>query len=209
MRVREVVSVMGATGTGKSTKLRELLSPHKRVMVIDPVLDHTWEAKGFLRVHTLQEMSRAMAYGWHSGFRCVLTPEDGEVALHAASSLLFRYSERLGRQQLALAVDEMTECYSTAHAMRAKFQGFKEAILQGRHINLSIYGATQRPQDVATRFRDNALHAFFFALHDDAARQAVLRKIGREHAKTFLGLKDFEYLEWYRGLVKVGKTRGA
>ena len=208
MRVREVVSITGATGTGKSTKLRELLRQHRRVMVIDPVLDDTWERDGYERVGGLQDMSRVMAQGWRAGFKCVLTPDDGEVALHAASKLMFAYSLKLGKQQLALAVDEMTECYSTAHAMRAKSQGFKEAILQGRHINLSIYGATQRPQDVATRFRDNALHAFFFALHDDSARQAVLRKIGREHAKTFLGLQDFQYLEWNRGRVTVGKTRG-
>lgn len=186
-----------------------MLAAQRRVVVVDALRDDTWTAKRYARVESLNELSAYLAARWRGPFRVVYTPPPAHCAygLHMASRLLFAYSERGGVAPVALGVDEMAESYSTAHAMTRGLGGFTRAVLQGRHIELSLYGATQRPQDVATRFRDNADRAYFFGLHDAAGRDAILRRIGREHGDALSGLKRFEFLEWREGKVTKGRTR--
>jgi hypothetical protein len=101
----------------------------------------------------------------------------------------------------------MAECYSNAHAMRRDLGGFKTLLLQGRHFDLPVIGATQFPQDVATRFRNSCGRAFTFALYDAAPRDAVLAKIGKQHMAALQSLAPFEYLEMRAGRVTRGKVR--
>jgi hypothetical protein len=206
---RELVSINGATGTGKSTKLRELLARHSYALAVDPWGDEgAWRAQRFARVGDLDELSKALARSWRRGFRLVLTPPAHLTAeaLDRVSHLLFGYSEQAMLSRVALAVDEMAECFSNAHAQSKAYTGFRRIILQGRHINCSVYGVTQRPQDVATQFRANCDRRFFFALHTATARDAVLADIGREHVRE-LPTRDYEFLEWNRGVISKGRTR--
>ncbi len=207
--MRELVSINGATGTGKSTKLRELLKPYRHAVVLDPWgEDREWASQRFERVRDVDGLSAALAQRWRAGFRLVLVPPADKTAeaLHWVSTLIFGYSDKVCLPRLALAVDEMAECYGTVHAQRQRLTGFRRIILQGRHINCSVYGVTQRPQDVATQFRANCDRRFFFALHTATARNAVLEDIGREHA-SLLPAKDYEFLEWRRGKITRGRTR--
>jgi hypothetical protein len=210
--VREVVSFAGSPGTGKSTKLRECLARHMRAVVVDPApdKDDAWRKAGYVRVLDLPDLSAAIAHSFRGRWRMVWTPpadKTGE-ALHAVSDLLFRYQEReRAPRPIALGVDEMAECYSNDQARRAKLPGFRRLLLQGRHLEVSIYGASQRPQDVAALFRDMADQAYFFELYSDTGREAVLGKIGRKGEAQYLSLRPFEYLFWKRGQIAIGRTR--
>lgn len=207
--MRELVSINGATGTGKSTKLRELLRRQSHVVSVDPWGDESaWRANGFRRVSDLPELSKALSRQWRRGFRLVLTPPAHKTAeaLDGVSHLLFGYSDQAKLPRCALAVDEMAECFSNAHMQSRSLSGFRRVILQGRHINCSVYGVTQRPQDVATQFRANCDRRFFFALYTATARNAVLEDIGRENAQA-LPSREYEFIEWNRGKISKGKTR--
>jgi len=212
MREREIVSFNGAPGSGKSTKMRERMAKHGRAVVIDPSPDKDdgWRRAGYARCCDLPELSAAMASRFRGTWRFVWTPPAdacGE-ALHELSRLLFAYQEREPlRKPIALGVDEMAECNSIAQERTSSLSGFRRLLLQGRHVEVSIYGATQRPQDVGTRFRDNAGQSYFFELYGDAARDAVLAKIGREYRAQYLSLQRFEYLFFDRGRVVKGCTR--
>ncbi|HEY1709627.1 MAG TPA: ABC transporter ATP-binding protein [Rhizomicrobium sp.] len=207
--MREVVSVNGATGTGKSTMLRALVGRHSHVLAIDPWGDELeWRQQRFKRVGNLPELSKLLKDNWHTGFRYVLTPSVGAMpeALDGAAWLLIRYSQQAKLKAVALAVDEMAECFGQRIADSKAFTGFRTAVLQGRHLNISIYGASQRPQDVATIWRSMCSRKFFFALHTATARDAVLSDIGRENAKL-LPSQNFDFVEWNAGKLTTGKTQ--
>lgn len=159
----------------------------------------------------MQAASNAIAQKYRSSWHIVLAPSSALCAetLDKASALLFLYRVRSDyRVPVCIAVDEMAECYSNAHAQMQQLAGFRRVILQGRHADISVVGVTQRPQDVAARFRDNCDRAYFFALHDARAREAVVAKIGREHAKQYAALpQKFAYLEWKEGRITQGKVQ--
>jgi hypothetical protein len=210
--VREVVSFNGSPGTGKSTMLRARLRAHSRAVVLDPSPDKVdaWRRAGYTRVRDLPELSKAIAASYRGGWRVVWTPpaERCGEALHEVSRLLWKYQERERHPRpVALGVDEMAFCYSNAQSRRSDLSGFMALVLQGRHLDISIYGATQRPQDVAALFRDNAEQGYFFELHSDTGRGAVLAKIGRKYQAEYLSLQPFEYLFYERGKVAKGRSR--
>jgi hypothetical protein len=192
--------------------LRERLAKHSRVVVVDPSPDKNdaWRRAGYIRLKDLPDISRAIARSFRGSWKLVWTPPahlTGE-AVHAISQLLFQYQEReRSPKPIALGVDEMAECYSNAQARRSDLPGFRRLLLQGRHLDVSIYGATQRPQDVAALFRDMADQAYFFELYSDTGREAVLGKIGRKYEAEYISLRPFEYLFWQRGQVSKGRTR--
>jgi DNA helicase HerA-like ATPase len=209
---REIVSVNGSTGSGKTTLARQLIADKFRCVLIDPAGDDAWRRSGFKPVRDLPQLSKAIAQHWRDGFRLVLVPpaHKGAEALDGVSLLLCQYQERLYRREadgVSLIVDEMAECYSNAHAARGDLTGFRRVILQGRHFGISVYGITQRPADVAAQFRDNCHRAFYFRLHDETSRLRIIARLGRAHESALRGLRPFEYLAEEGGAVTKGKTR--
>jgi hypothetical protein len=208
-----LILILGARGSGKSTKAREVTGKSFRRVTIDPSGD--WQRRGVKPVRDLPELSKLIAAKWRSGFDVVLTPPPGKeaIALHHVSDMLFHFQAQVYRgkpsQEVMLVVDEMAEAYSNADAQRANLSGFRRTILQGRHYGISVCGITQRPQDVATRYRDNCDKIFAFSLYADAGRDAVVAMMGRAHAASYDGLKKYEFLEkdGATGAVRKGKTR--
>lgn len=215
--MRELVALTGAQRFGKSTKLRDMLRSRARVLVVDAKFDTAWDAQGYQRVGIggqkigpRQQISNALARGWSQGFRLIYTPPAGATVegLDFVSHLLLAYAKRAPRiVPVTLAIDEMAFSFSRADAERRDLLGFKTIILQAGYLEIEVIGATQRPQDVATLFRDNCERTICFALHDEAGRGHVLRKIGREHEAAFRGLKRFEYLEFFDGQARKGRTK--
>jgi hypothetical protein len=208
--MRELVSIAGATGSGKSTKLRELVSAHRHAVAIcKPAHEEkgAWRRHGFHVVSNLPELSRALARSWRGGFRLALFPsiDNQAAAVDRTAHLLWGYSNQERLPRLALAVDELAFCFSNAHAMTRTLTGLKTLILDGRHLNCSLYGASQRPQDVAALWRDECQRRFYFMLQG-RAREAVIEDIGREHSAA-LPREPFHFVEWHGGRLTQGVTR--
>jgi hypothetical protein len=206
--MRELVFITGATGTGKSTVLRDLIAPCRHIVAVDPAGDRiVWRNRGFVCAPDLPDLSAALCVSWRSGFKAVIMPPAHKTAecLDGVSKLLFAFSEQVKLPHLALAVDEMAECYNNAHQQRNTLTGFRRVILQGRHINLSVYGVTQRPQDVATQFRANCDRRIILALYTANARKAVLDDIGAENA-ALLPKEKYQFIEYREGRITKGRT---
>jgi hypothetical protein len=206
--MREIHSFAGAPGTGKTTLMKKRLADHARVIVVDPSPDGDdhWRRGGYVRVSDIDKLSRHIAARYRGSFRVVWTPPADLTAeaLDRVSGLLWRYQEREAmRAPIALACDEISECYSNDHARSKSLRWYRYLLLQGRHLNIWLYGSTPRPQDVAARFRDLADHAYFFRLYDENARAAVIAKIGRENQAKYLSLKGHQCVHWNGGTVAV------
>ncbi len=211
--MREIVSINGGTGSGKTTLARQIIADKFRAVLIDPAGDKSWHRSGFRPARDMPQLSKAIAAHWRDGFRLVLVPPAHlcAEALDCVSLLVLAYQGRLYRgrdaDNVSLIVDEMAECYSNAHAMRSDLRGFRQVILQGRHFGISVYGITQRPADVAAQFRDNCDPAYYFQLFDDTSRVRIIGKLGREYREALRGLQKFEYLKVSAGQVTKGRTQ--
>jgi DNA helicase HerA-like ATPase len=207
----ELIAVYGARGSGKSTLARQLVRDRHRVIVLDPSRD--WQKRGVKAVRDLSELSALIARDWKRGFNVVYTAPPGKdaLALHRLSDLICAYQEKFYRgrtsDEVTLVVDEMAEAYSNADAQSDHLSGFRRVILQGRHFGIGVVGISQRPADIAARFRDNCGRTFCFALHDHTSRDAIVKRIGRSHAGAVGSLAAFEYLAIVGSGVTRGKTR--
>ncbi|MGA7676471.1 MAG: hypothetical protein WCA78_15675 [Rhizomicrobium sp.] len=207
----ELVLVLGSRGSGKSTKARELTARAFRRVVLDPSKD--WQAHGVRAVRSLPDLSKLIAARWRDGFDCVYTPPAGHeaIALHHLSNLVLAYQEKFYRlhheeDEVTIVVDEMAEAYGNDDARRQYLSGFRRVILQGRHFGVSVVGISQRPADVAARYRDNCPRWYAFQLHDHTSRETVLQHIGPEYGAQYRALARFEFLVAEEGRVSKGKT---
>ena len=210
MKDAGITAIWGARGSGKSTKAREIAEQFDCCLALDPIGDWGKEP-GWKPVPTLQAMADTITANWQSGFKLAYTPPTGKEAgaLHHISELLMQfqagYHSGQHTRKICLLTDEMAEAYSNAHAMREDLPGYKRAILQGRHYGLELVGISQRPQDVAARFRDNAAVTYAFALHDARARAVIGQTIGKE-ADDLGRFERFDYLRIEAGVVAKGRT---
>ncbi len=211
-----LILTIGARGSGKSTLARADTAKALRRLTIDPSGD--WKRAGVKSAPSLRKLSQEMARCWRGGFDLVYTPPVGREAeaLHHVSEMLFHLQGQVLQARkprvtegITLVIDEMAEAYSNADGMRGQHQAFRRVILQGRHYGLSVYGITQRPQDIAARFRDNCDTVNAFKLANDTGRASVLDMVGRAHQGLYLGLQRFEYLtlDVASGAVRKAKTR--
>lgn len=206
----EIAAIFGARGMGKSTLRRELEAPWSRLVVFDPSGESSRDRR-YRGVATLKDMAAAMSAS-PGAFRLAYTPPDGNEAqaLHHVCELLFQlqapyYDNRKGASKVCLVVEEMDTSYPPSPP--AKLWGFKKAILQGRHYGLELVGVTQRPSEIAARFRSNSAATYIFAMSDHTDYEAVRKKVGPEIIPRLRGLARGEYCAWSMGQVSWHTTR--
>jgi len=203
------IGVYGASGSGKTTKARELVSSLRRLVVFDP-LDE-WARKGWARCTTVAGVRQALRRGWSKGFRVTFVPPAmGERrGLHDLSVLMRDAQAPFRREQgprLTLLVDEMNTAFPVNN-LPDELYGFPELCSRGRHYGISIIGVSQRIAEVHTRFRGNMTAAYFFRQGDARDVATVSAMIGPQHKDAVRRLSNYEYMFFRGGQVAKGKTR--
>ena len=207
----EIAAVFGSRGSGKSTMARHIVKSHKRVLVLDPTND--WQSEGpYKPVDNIADLARMLRAAWkRKTFRIVYNVPHGRYpeALHHVSNLLCQYQQayfdHADDRKLTLVVEEMAEAYSNAAANRRDLPGFSKVVLQGRHYGLEVVGVSQRPHDIAARFRDNAATVYVFALVDHNSRDAIARMTGPEYREQIRTLANYRFLKIRGGDVSTGR----
>lgn len=203
----EVIAVFGRRGSGKSTRVKNLLRDQHRVVVFDNVREYG--AEGFHVVESLIELREAMADGWSHGFRLAYVPgRAGRLeAFERVAELLLTaqrpYFDSLDSREIMFVVEEVNLVYpNRPNASPA----FTECILQGRHYGINLIGVTQRPTLLSPNFRGNARKWDVFPLeyHDDRAE--VLKKIGPDWAVALRNLQNHNYFSIRDGEVSEGSN---
>ena len=207
-----ITLLVGRRGGGKSTQLEHRLRGNRRLITFAPILRDF--RHGYVQAHGLAEVGRIMRRNWRSrkGFRIAYRPPDDELstikALHGLSMLLRQvqapYMADLDDRQITLAVDEAN--LSFPHHRPRGLDGFKWAILQGRHAGINIFAATQRPTLVHPDLRDNADRWIVFPVGGDQALSTVLQAVGRHHADAIRALPNHHFIEFADGHARPGKN---
>jgi len=209
------ILVAGASGSGKSTRVKELTRRFNRVVVFDPMDEY--EGEGFTRTtritgkHSVKEF---LQRGWARGFRIAYVPEDGNEAteLHKLCQLLKAVQEPyrkckkgLAIPKLVLLVEEINLSFPETKLPK-ELVGFGNLCSRGRHYGIEIFGITQRVAEVNTRFRGNANQAYFFRQEDHRDIQTIVSSLGPEWRNQIKQLQDHHYLKRQSGAITKGQN---
>jgi len=207
-----LTGVYGGRGQGKSTHVKALIRNEKRVVVFDPMREYG-SLPGFTAAASLHQIRDRMIAGKGQAYKIAYQPltEDFPLALHQLCRFLFQaqkpYFENRSRADIALVVEELNMT-APSHNLPKGQEGFKAAVLQGRHYGLNIIGVTQRPKLVAPYFRDNCEDEVVFKLACPDSIAYVEKKIGNASDRgQIFALKPHEYLHIQGFNVTKGKNQ--
>lgn len=203
------IGVYGASGSGKSTRVKDLMRGAERVVVFDPMDEYA--SHRFARCTSLARVLAGMKRGWAGGFRIAYVPPSNREAeaLHKLALLLMQaqapYRDERDARKIVLVVEELNLSFPVA-ALPRDIYGMGELCSRGRHYGIEVIGVTQRLAEVNTRFRGNTSEAYFFRQSDHVDVQAVGRMLGPQWAKHVQELQDHHYLRRVGGQITDGKN---
>lgn len=200
------IGIWGRSGSGKSSYVKQLVAGKGRVVVFDPMEEY--EAEGFLRCKTIDDIRKAMIKNW-SSFRLCYVPTAGSEpkSLSALSRLLMAaqapFKETGKGAKVTLVVEEMNTSFSVSSGVSLA-KGFAEICSRGRHYGIEIIGISQRIAEVSTRFRGNCTQTVAFCQKGDRDIAAAANELGCE--KTLIkSLEPLTYVIENNGVITHGK----
>ena len=182
----ERFGLFGASGSGKTTKARDIIRNSGRLIVFDSVKSEwaqhgqEWLGRSCIVVDNLPDFVDVLTRKWQKGFKIVFRPQFGREIqnLHDVASIIWQAQNGFGishNAKITLFVDEAQEgapaClkykYPTHGALRLATMG------RGRGINFIV--ASQRIKSVDINIRSNLTGIFIFRLSDLADIQEARR----------------------------------
>lgn len=200
------IGVWGASGSGKSSYVKQRLKTVKRLIVFDP-LDEYAQALRIRRCETANEVLKAARENWN-GFRIAYVPPAGKEprALHQLSLLIFEmqkpFKEKGRGAGLTLVVEEMNLSFPLHGESKAR--GFADVCSRGRHFGITTYGLSQRIAEVSTRFRGNCTESVVLRQQGPRDIKAATDAIGGNDAQV-RALKNLDYLHERNGDISPGR----
>ena len=207
----KIIGVWGGRGSGKSTRIKEIVKALPRVIVIDPTGEYMRE-KGFVSYKTLKGMYRGIRDNWNKGFKVSLNLSevmDKEAIVRQISTDLLvmqkAYFDERDTRKITLVIDEMSLCVPN-RTMKPDEREFLQLCNLGRHYGVEIIGASQRLAQVHTDFRGNTAENYYLRMMEHVDIQAAKRSIGDQAAKLPT-LAPHNYLHFTSEGVKAGKNK--
>lgn len=208
------LGVWGASGSGKSSKVKQLLRNRSRLIVFDPLAEYAAELPGLRNVEhkqasDLDKVRLAMKANW-AGFKVAYVPPAGKeaAALSALSKLLMAAQQpfkdgKRGAKMLTLVVEEMNLSFPVSGGAQ-KCPGFADICSRGRHYGIEVIGVSQRIAEVSTRFRANNDETIILRQKGPNDIKAAAAELGttEAHVRT---LKNLDYLHEKGGEITPGK----
>lgn len=189
----QVIGVYGRRGTGKTTRIKNLIEKRKRVIVLDPKGEYpnpvAWDDLG----QVIQGREYLVSYRPKYGTEI-------EVLDRLSRALL---KNRTGR--ICLVVDELQK-FAPQRGMPPGMNGFIQLVQEGRHADVEIIGATQRPATVQIDFRGNAEVSYILGLSWQNDVDVICQMIGREFKDRLKSLEVHEFLRFEGGQVTSGRN---
>lgn len=207
----KIIGVWGGRGSGKSTRIKELVRSETRVIVIDPTGEYKRE-RGFTSYKTVKGMYRGIRDAWVSGFKVALDLSeimDKESVVRQVSVDLLTmqkaYFEERDSRKIILVIDEMSLCVPN-RTMKPTEREFLQLCNLGRHYGVEIIGASQRLAQVHTDFRGNTAENYYLRMMEHVDIQAAKRSIGEQAAKLPT-LAPHNYLHFTTEGLKQGRNK--
>ena len=191
------LGIFGASGSGKTTKARELTRELRRVIYFDPLAEWA-EEKTVRRFRYLEDLKKAVGDNFANGFRFALIPSfgDEEKILHDLSYWLTEIQAGYGKThaaQITLVIDELDQSFPTGAMQKNRKNGFGFLCCRGRHFGINIIGISQRMHLVDNVFRANCSGLYLFRHSEPADIDIGVKILGREYRTEFQNLPNYAY----------------
>ena len=200
------MAIYGRSGSGKSYYAKKLIAGMDRIVCFDPE-DEYGSLKGFMQVSSLDDLLELLSDNWDKNFRVAFVPAAmrEEAQLHEVSQLLERmqqpYLNHKTDKKVTLLVDELNLSFPLN--AKPEYDGFARLCSRGRKRGINIIGITQRPAEVATRFRGNIDRLACFALSVPNDFSVIRGTIGAEAEDKVRGLERYGHIFFEEGKLTV------
>lgn len=194
---REVISIFGRRGSGKTTKAKELLNApeRKRIVIFDIKGEYP-----YTKLSGKKEFAEYMANNWNGSFKVSYVPKAREKnpcikelsdLCNAISTAQEKDCESGKGKNITILVEEMSICAPNQKTPDG-YGGFEAMVNLARSWGVEIIGISQRPAQVNTDYRGNSSQTYYFGLSDDLDIKAARQKLkGMEQELD--GLQPHEY----------------
>lgn len=182
----ERYGLFGASGSGKTTKARELIRNTNRLIVFDSVKGEwaqkaqAWLGHAAVVVDNLQDFISVLQRKWQKGFKIVYRPQFGReiLNLHEVAGIIWQAQAGFGIQhnaKITLFVDEAQEGAPAGLKFKIPNHGALRLATMGRGRGINFIVASQRIKSVDINIRSNLTGIFIFRLSDLADIQEARR----------------------------------
>lgn len=181
----KITGIIGRKGTGKSTKLEELLSARDRVLVLDPMAEHDWTPNEISSLETLSEFFRwnRKKPQWAASF---VPGESIDEDVEDASRIAYKAGDH------AIGIDEISLFTTAGHMPKA----LGRMIRTGRHRKMDIYWTGLRANEVPRTLTSLTDEFILFSQTEPLDLDAIAKRCGVDVADRVGELQLHEYLIW-------------
>ena len=193
------MGIFGASGSGKTTKARELTKDLKRIIFFDPLGDFAGTRGAVVVSGNIAALKAEVIRRYTTGFKIVFVPVFGSVEKQLDEVCYFLvqmqagYFAGLHNAQITLVVDELDEGFPSGVMQRNPKNGFGYLCKRGRHYGLNLVGVSQRTAQVDVCFRGNLSALYLFRHADPIDTQKAVDMIGRQYKERFINLENYHY----------------
>ena len=180
-----IVAIIGRKGTGKSTKLAEILAQQDRVLVFDPMGEHDFipnETDSLDQLREFFQWNRKKAQ-WAATF---VPGEEIEEDVEAVSKIAY------DRGGLAFAIEEVPLICSPGHLPPA----LGKLVRTGRHKSVDIYWTAQRAGECSRTLTSLTDEFILFSQTEPRDLDAIAARCGAEVADRVAHLDGHEFITW-------------
>jgi hypothetical protein len=205
------LGIFGMSGSGKSHFAKKMIIAADRIICFDPE-DEYGSLKGFVRLEGIERLDAYLRKHWRGSFRIAYVPvvQREEIELHNVSMLVMAMQEPFKDGKFDKKVTLLADELNTAFPLNPKPEnnGFANVCSRGRKRGINVIGISQRPAEIAMRFRGNLdeLRCFRLATpHDVKAVDETPMGAGKVSALLAGDLPAFAHISCSAGGVKVEK----
>ena len=182
----ERFGLFGASGSGKTTKAREIIRNSRRLIVFDSIKGEwsqhaqEWLGRSCVVVDNESQFCAVLRKKWQSGFRIVYQPQFGHEIenLDFIATKIWQAQSGFGvthNAKITLFVDEAQECAPSGLKYKCPFHAALRLAQMGRGRGINFIVASQRIKSVDINIRSNLTGIFLFRLADLADIQEAKR----------------------------------
>ena len=191
MKRNKIFGVFGRKGSGKSHKIKKMISKYARVLVYDTMDEYT----EMLAFYTWDELVSYLEKHKEGTFKCAYIPKDvkNDITKFCNAALI------VGD---CLTVIEEADLVCNP----AKIQdGFNSLMRRGRHSNVDIVFVSQRPYGINRLLTSQSDELICFKMNEKRDIDFITDFCGDNAKEAIQNLKKYHYLVWTDGDIKINK----
>lgn len=182
--------VFGMRGSGKTVKVRNLIKPVNRLLIIDTLCKDYSDGVTF---HSLSDLKKFWRFVYPAKFRLIYRPpgDDDEIIEDIAEIC----SLCLKCENLTLVIEELNIIFDKKRAPAE----FNKMIFGGRDPGIELIGVAQRPVGFGRKLTSQAQEFYVFCNLEPEDLKFFKDYLGSEAAQAIRSLEKYQYLKWVYG----------